>query len=253
MENALPDPRRLEELTLNTAPAIHQHFHDGWVLRASGTDTRRSNAATALGPSQNPHAHNITTIERWFQRLGQPAIFRLSAELSPAGFDDALAARGYRLDAATDVMLLTPILPGSLPETPAGMRLLTRSPDEGLTDIYTLRGSSPEVVALERSRQALWRGAQTFLSIKSINGVVASGMARMDDGFVGLFNLRTKASERGKGLGTLLVKHLIAWGAGEGAHTAFLQVEQENTIAHRLYEQHGFKAVYRYWHRLPAQ
>ncbi|MFN6169106.1 MAG: hypothetical protein ACK46J_03580, partial [Burkholderiales bacterium] len=43
--------RLYETLTLNTAPTLHEHEIDGWRVRASGTDTRRSNSATCLHPT----------------------------------------------------------------------------------------------------------------------------------------------------------------------------------------------------------
>jgi len=74
--------RRLEELTLNTSPAVHQSFYDGWVLRASGTDTRRANSVTSLQPSTLPLEEKIAFSEAWYRTHGQPAIFRLTEMFS---------------------------------------------------------------------------------------------------------------------------------------------------------------------------
>ena len=42
----------------------------------------------------------------------------------------------------------------------------------------------------------------------------------------------------------------MAWGRGQGAHTAYLQVREENEIARSLYEAFGFSIAYRYTHRV---
>ena len=120
--------RRLEELTLNTSPAIHQSFYDGWVLRASGTDTRRANSATALLPSTLPLEQKIAYTEAWYRGHGQPAIFRLTREFSPAALDNILASRGYSLEVETNLMTLDltrPIVAGQY-GLPAGAKILTR-------------------------------------------------------------------------------------------------------------------------------
>ena len=97
--------RRLEELTLNTAPAIHQTLYDGWLLRASGTDSRRANSATALQPSTLPLEEKIVFTEAWYRAHGQPAIFRLTEALAPLELDGLLAGRGYSREVETCVMI----------------------------------------------------------------------------------------------------------------------------------------------------
>ena len=79
----LATTRRLEELTLNTSPAIHQSLYDGWLLRASGTDTRRANSATVMQLSTLPLEEKIAYVEAWYRRHGQSAIFRLTEALAP--------------------------------------------------------------------------------------------------------------------------------------------------------------------------
>lgn len=247
---SLISARRLEELTLNTAPAIHQHFYDGWVLRASGTDTRRANSATALAASHNTNDANIAAIEHWYGCHGQAACFRLSAALSPQGFDAALAQRGYRIDAPTDVMLAPLTSAPTLPRPPTGMQVAERNAAEGLDDIYALRGTAGQRVTLEKIRHALWKGPEKIISVRSVDGLLASGMARVDGDMVGVFNVRTAEGARRQGLATLLLAHLLAWGRACGAQRAFLQVEQSNVAAHRLYRRAGFSVALHYWHRL---
>ncbi len=47
-----------------------------------------------------------------------------------------------------------------------------------------------------------------------------------------------------------VVGSLLAWGAGQGARAAYLQVMEENLPARALYVRHGFAAAYRYWYRV---
>lgn len=250
--SSLVEIRRLEELTLNTSPAFHQAFYDGWLLRASGTDTRRANSATALQPSALPLPEKIDYTEAWYRTYGQSAVFRLTHEFSPPELDELLNSRGYTREVETQVLTadLTHDLPPDDYAIPAGAKLLERTPEEGLDDAHRMKSFSAELHALDLKRQALWRGTQVFLSLKTAHGIACTGMARIEDGYLGIFNMRTASKARGKGYGTLVVAYLLAWGQEQGAGTAFLQVDQANEPAMALYRKFGFAAQYSYWHRV---
>ncbi len=240
---------RLEELTLNTAPAVHQVFYDGWVLRASGSEVRRANSVTALGPSTLPPEQKILHCEDWYRRMGQPAIFRLTEAYMPAEMDELLAARGYTREVET-YMMTAPMENRVVQPLPDGVRLVERPETEGVADLHRMKGSTPEGMQAELRRQALWRGEQHHLSLKTINGVVATGMARQDGEHVGIFSMYTAGNARGKGYASLLVGHLLAWGAARGAKAAFLQVDRSNEAAISVYRKFGFAPRYTYWHRV---
>ena len=244
--------RRLEELTLNTAPAIHQTLYDGWVLRASGTDTRRANSTTALQASTLPVEEKIAYAEAWFRTYEQPAIFRLTEEFSPPELDTLLAKRGYTREVDTYVMTLDlgKGIAEGIYELPAGARMVERSASEGLDDVHRMRAVTPEFRQRDLQRQALWKGPQVFLSLKTINGVASTGMARIEAGHLGIFSMRTASKARDKGYATLLLAYLLSWGQEQGATNAFLQVDQANAAAIAVYKKFGFAPAYSYWHRV---
>jgi N-acetylglutamate synthase len=244
----LAEVRALEELTLATSPAIYERYYDGWVLRASHTDTRRANSTTALYESTLPLAEKIDFCEAWYRLHQQPTIIRLTAPLSPAGLDDALAARGYVREGETLVM--TAAVNAQVVAPAAGTRIVTRTVAEGIADVHRLKGSGAALVAQDIARQSLWRGDEVYLALRTINGVAVAGLARAENGVVGLFNMRTAESQRGKGYATVLVAALMAWGRERGAHTAFLQVDCDNQPALAAYRKFGFVERYRYWYRV---
>lgn len=246
-----PDIHVLEELTLNTSPAVYQAFCDGWVLRASGTDTRRANSATCITSSGSDADETINRIESWYALHQQPAMFRLTQETSPSGFDAALESRGYSREVRTLVMVLD--LAEDLArdiQLPAGAKILEREPEVGLSDLHELKHSTPEAEALDMARQALWRGPQVFASLKTINGLACTGMARLENEHLGVFNIRTAQRARRKGYASMLVAYLLTWGQANGATRAFLQVDSENAAAVALYRSFGFAERYTYWHRV---
>ncbi|MFY1848106.1 GNAT family N-acetyltransferase, partial [Achromobacter dolens] len=79
------------------------------------------------------------------------------------------------------------------------------------------------------------------------------GMAVRDGDLAGLFDIVTDPAQRRKGHAAMLVEHLLAACVEDGATTAYLQVEPQNTAARALYGRYGFKDCYAYWYRLPAE
>jgi N-acetylglutamate synthase len=74
----------------------------------------------------------------------------------------------------------------------------------------------------------------------------AVGLAVPDGDLVGLFCVAVDAGWRRSGLGTALVRALLD---RSGAARAYLQVEEDNHAARRLYEGLGFAVSHRYEHR----
>jgi predicted GNAT family acetyltransferase len=239
--------RRYEILTLNTAPALTEHTINGWRLRASGTDTRRSNSATCLDHVDAPHYETIDAIEAWFASHRQERVFRMTDLLTPPGMDTALAERGYQY--AIDCHFMTrPI--AAIKSTVSTVPFKEISLEAGTTLLHELKSMDPAKAQIELARQQLWQGKQRFLMLEIDDEPAAIGLGRIEDEHVGIFSMHTAAKFRGQGFAGALLDQLSRWGADEGAHTSFLQVEADNSVAMAVYEKAGFVPAYSYWHRI---
>lgn len=244
--------RCFEELTLATSPAIHQWLYDGWIVRASGNDVRRANSATAFYPSSIPLEEKIRVVEEWYDLHQQATMYRLNEVLTPLGLDGLLAARGYTREMDTFVMTLDIGSAAAERAVPEGLRVVVRDGAHGLADVHQLKGSTITMAECDATRQSLWRGPERYLALKSINGLLACGMGRVQNGHLGIFTMRTAEKSRGNGYASLLLSHLLAWGRAQGAQTAFLQVDQANEPANKVYRRFGFQPLYGYWQRVQS-
>lgn len=118
---------RLEELTLNGWPALQTLARDGWLLRLANGYTRRANSVLPLYPGRQRLDEKIAAAEALYRARGQAVVFKLTAASQPAELDEALAARGYALEAPTSAQVLD--LTTTALEAPA-----TATCDEALTD-----------------------------------------------------------------------------------------------------------------------
>ena len=244
----MDDIRHLEQLTLQTSPAIAEKHFDGWVLRASGTDTRRANSVTQLERGALPLSDKVAFCEAWYQEQKQPPIFRLTSAISDPELDLLLESGGYVREGGTHIMtmLLKELPAEAVNETE---RLVERSVEEGIGDFHRLKGSSAALAQLDLKRQQQWNKPQAYFAVERDGEIVCSGLARSDGDYVGVFNMRTAEHERGRGHATRLVAALLAWGTRQGARTAFLPVEQTNVPALKVYRRFGFVRCYDYWYR----
>ena len=214
--------RLYETLTLNTAPTLHEGEIDGWRVRASGTDTRRSNSATCLSATpQVAMDATIDAVEAWFAAKQQAPVFRLTTALSPPGMDQRLAERGYEY--AIDChFMIRPIAQSDVAALPDGLRISEVSLVEGTTLLHDLKKMDADKAATELERQQLWQGDQRFLTLHADGALAAIGLGRIEMGHMGIFSMHTVEVFRGRGYAQLVIEALCDWGAATGAHTAFL-------------------------------
>ena len=236
--------RTLERRAFAAWPALHTQIEDGWMLRFADGYTKRANSANALEPARRPPERLIADIEAVYAQRGLPPIFRITPLAEPA-VDAALEALGYLHCDDSLVMAATMDAARAAPDIVAAA-----TPHGGWLDAFV---AAADAASDTRDKLAALLAAQVPPALFARLGDAAFGMAAVEDGYVGIFEILSAPAARRQGHARRLVAHLMAWGAAHGAHTAYLQVAATNAPALALYAKLGFSPVYGYHYRLPRK
>jgi N-acetylglutamate synthase len=253
VSNTLNQLRRLEEAAMNAWPALQTVLIDGWVLRFSGGYTKRANSInpTYVG-TQETEAEilaRIETCEQIYTARGLPAIFRLTSFGMPAGLDELLEKRAFRIVDRT-LVLRCSLAEQTLPN--ANLAVRDTPLDEWLDRYVAFSGA-----ALDRrdAHAAMLRqitGVPLFGLLLDSDGLPAAcGLAVQEGPLAGLFDIVTDRARRRQGFGRELMIGLLAWARDRGVTDAYLQVVATNEPAIGLYRELGFTDAYHYWYRVP--
>lgn len=239
--------RTIEELSMNAWPSLQTMLYDGWVLRFADGYTNRANSINPLYPSTRDVRGKIEACEHIYRGKGLSVVFKMTSDSQPVGLDALLADRGYRADRRTSVQLLDLAHhdegPGEMPNLPEV------ASEEWLAAYCRLSGIADRHHLTLRHMLRSIVPARCFASLQADGGIVACGMGVAQDGWVGLYDIVTDAKCRRQGHGQRLMEQILAWGKGQGAQTAYLQVMPDNAPALALYGKLGFREAYPYWYR----
>ncbi len=235
---------RLETAARHAWPAtVERPAAGGWLLRATpGLDRGRSN--NALTPCRELSADEVQPgIERVCAFAREHSI-RPGIQVSPLALHRRLQTALDRCGWASAWPTL--VLTGA----PLGLRGGAESTVTDHADGEWLRAWATcepgrDVAAHARTVFELLRGRASFHRIAAD----AVGIAVAQDGLVGMFCVAVDPARRRQGLGTELVRALLASDHAE-AELAYLQVEQRNEAALAMYRRLGFTEAYRYCHRI---
>lgn len=239
-----PDARRLEELSLNSSSPPGQLVYDGWLVRLSPGKAKRARSVNAVYASTLPLADKVAYCERLYRARGLPAIFRLTPFSQPPELDATLERMGYTQFDATAVESAAIGKPGAVDADVRSLEL-----GEWVDAVAQLRGS-PQ--SHRRGHLARLNGiplAKIALAIAEGGRIIATGLTIVEGDCAGLFDIVTHEGARRRGHARRLVAGLLAGAWEMGARHAYLQVQQENFGARKLYSQFGFVEKYRYWYR----
>jgi N-acetylglutamate synthase len=246
--------RRLEEVSQNASRPERGVMVDGWSVGLSPSKAKRSRCVNPFYASTRSFGDNFDTVREIYARAGLPCVFRMTPYGRDAvAIDAQLDALGFVRFDTTLVMAMslenvnteTPKAPGLHIETEPNYQVAAQF-------LSQLRGDTTE----ERDALSLrWQMSPAhitsrFAYVQSTR--IAHALTILDDGYAGIFDVVTKASERGQGYGTALFDRLLVHAILDGAHTAYLQVSPDNPARH-LYERAGFTVAYEYWYRATLQ
>lgn len=246
--------RLLEGLSINAYPALHELHYDGWLLRFADGFTRRANAVHVLGASSLPLAEKIAHCEQAYRSRGLPPIFKLTGDPDdpPSELERALIDRGYTADQA---LLTTVCTCAALPDAPPSplTQIETTLRADWLDAYAALNAIAPERVPLKRALLRRLLPPAGYARVVGDDGTIqAVALGVIERGWIGVFGVVVAADQRGRGLGTQLMRDLLAWGRLHGARRSYLQVLDANRAARRVYERLGYRDTYRYWYRQGA-
>jgi ribosomal protein S18 acetylase RimI-like enzyme len=238
--------RRIEEWGLNSSRPPAQLLYDGWLLRFSPGKAKRARCVNALERGTIGLEEKISHCERRYAEAGLPAIFRVTPFSQPGDLETVLEARSYRkfdltCVEAADLAAMPPPMPDP--------RVEAASLDAWIRAVGELRGSAAGHVEAHAARLRSVALSSRQVLVREGGKVLAAGLAIAEDEAVGLFDIVVDPGQRRRGLARAVVSTLLSQAIGDGARTAYLQVDEGNVAARALYARFGFSTAYHYWYR----
>ena len=244
---SMADVLHLELRSLNAWPAPDTRQLGGWAVRAAGGYTKRANSANAIEVRASLDAILLREIEQTYSRIGQPCIFRISPLADPA-VDELLQARGYQVQ---DPSFFMRRIHGPADSQWQSIEVQPHLSAAWLDGVCTANGLQGLHQARHRTILETIAGPCCGYGSLQRNGqTVAWGLAVLEHGSVGFYDVVVAPAARGQGLGRQLMQGLLKWAAEQGAVSADLQVTGSNTVAQALYASLGFERVYGYHYRI---
>jgi GNAT superfamily N-acetyltransferase len=243
--------RRYEAAGFRAWPAASVQYDGTWAVRLNaGHPAKRLNSVNPLDPGDTTNLNErIARAGRRFEAYGRPLTFRISPLSGPviAGHLDALSWSRFCESLVMHMPLDAAGVERALDQIPlkdvgrfvsAAIRVGALDPAlrPGLSEIIGSIEPDAGLFVLERAEQP-----------------VATAICVHDGDLAGVFEVATAPAERGKGYGRRTILSALKWARSRGARRAWLQVEAGNDTARQLYEALGFREIYRYHYRRPAE
>jgi ribosomal protein S18 acetylase RimI-like enzyme len=241
--------RLLEDLGADAWPAATTIREGGWRVGLDRGVTRRANSVLPNAPVTDAEAL-IDLMERRYRGHGLRPCFKMTVAALPADLDRRLAARGYRAEGHSLVLVADAGAAAPSPQ-PRVAITLHQQPTAAWLETCWPAERDDQRAALEQIAARV--PAPCAFGLARLDGVTAgAALAVANRGWVGLTAVHTLPAYRRRGVARDLLGALTAWANAQGSRQLYLQVEADNGAALRLYAGLGFREAYRYHYRRPA-
>lgn len=227
------DIRAIEVATAKAFPGIEHTWCGQWLLRAGDGVTERSNSAAPLGPQALFTPVPYEEIKEFYRRHDLPALILVPERIAPAILGDG-----------PEIIVMTHPLDNVSEINDVHAEFLDQ-PDDDWLELYHFRGKALPRHALELLRTTI-DGRMCFGRLKRDGKTVAITRGTITDGYLGYSAVEVAPEYRRQGLATELGAAMLAWGKAHGAHTAYLQVIENNAAGIGLYHKLGFVEHHRH-------
>jgi GNAT superfamily N-acetyltransferase len=239
------DETHLERIAAAAWPAGHTETTGGWLLRRTpGVPKRRSNSALPPAAADDPARH-LDAVEAYYRAHDQPVTIQVTPAERQSALDATLAARGYRHEAPT-LVWTAPAAEVIAAVPPAPVQLADRATAAWLA-AYRLLNDGQDATTAVLTRIP---SPAAFATVTLDGRPAAIGLFVAGPGWVGVFCMQTAGRYRRRGLALAVLGAGARWAASAGAGNLYLQVEEDNGPARKLYAKVGFSHSHSYHYRI---
>lgn len=248
---------RVEDAGINASAPREQLWVDGWLLRFSPGKAKRARCVQAVAAGRLPVELKLERCLALYAKAGLRPYVRITPFSQPPGLDERLAALGMERIDDTRVMVMSLVASthahgDAEPALASEAHFQPVDSDEFAEWVGGQRGSSSTERRAHADRlRASPVAYRASLLIDASGMPVAGGQVAIEDDLVGLYDIFTAESTRGRGLARTLCRQLLKAAASVGARTAYLQVDASNAPARQVYQRLGFIDAYAYHYRSP--
>lgn len=242
------DIEAIERATLAAVAPQDVDEMPGWLLPFDAGTVGRAHSAVPLRHDVSIHAADIATIVSRYRARGLRPSLRVAGLPALAHLDAALIEQGLKptQPTLTCVARVADLLDATRSIAPAEV---LPSPSPAWSQVYLGEGfdavdGASRVHALSRASGSLY--AHSVDPHSNPAQVVATGVGSYGHGWLGIHGMRTLPTHRRQGHASRILRALALQAEVRGLKSAYLQVEDGNQSALRLYESLGFTMVWRY-------
>ncbi len=240
--------RFLEELQMNALPSLQTVLYDGWIIRFADGYSNRANSVNPIYKSEEDVFEKIAVCEDMFKSRGLKPTYKITPFVQPENLDEILVGKGYEIIHRTSVQTLDL---SNIDEPDEKVDIRHSNLNDEWFDTYCNFND------LDGNNRLIYRKMLNnlvpisfFTTMYIENEIIACGMAVLENGYLGLFDITVREDHRNKGYGRKLLYSIIKHGKNLGAHKAYLQVMVNNQPANHLYKKLGFIEEYQYYYRV---
>ena len=242
------DVEAIERATLAAVAPQDVDELPGWLLPFDTGTVGRAHSAVPLQHDASIQAAHIAAVVQRYRARGLAPSLRIAAVPQLAHLDAALIAQGLKITqpTLTCVARVADLLQATQNISPAE---ISPSPRPAWREVYLGEGFDPvdgasRVQALSRATGSLY--AHSVDPHSNPAQVVATGVGSYGHGWLGIHGMRTLQTHRRQGHASRILRALALQAEVRGLQSAYLQVEDGNQSALRLYESLGVTMVWRY-------
>ena len=245
----------LQELLMNSWPANHYYFINGWILRFTEGVTFRANSVFPLHYTGDLNELNkdITLTEKAYQAYKLPAIFTIPEYFEPSNLVDKLLEKGYQQFGCVTHTLIasTQDLRNDIINEEFTYLIISERRKEiaNFLGTFSKRDQSSQKIVDEIVNRVIFP-QKRFIIAQYNEKIVGTLLGILDPhGFLYIADVLVDPDFRRQKIAKSIFFTIINnWAIPNGVKKIWLQVEIENIEAMNLYTKLGFKKAYSYYY-----
>jgi len=239
--------RFYQELSTNAWPAKYYYLLNGWVARISEGVTKRANSVMPLTYYGDNLQEDIQAVETIFAKNKLPVIFQLPDYYEPQNLLKILLENDYKI---IDETLVMAAKIQDIPDIPANQdysyQYTTEAKDEWFNSMSVSVRATQERIKGQKAIIGRILQPKSFFSAKQGKEIIGIGMAVLEQGNLGIFDMLVNPDFRRQGIAGSLIAKMVDWGREHSVHSTYLCVQGDNHPAITLYKKVGLKESFRY-------